>query len=516
MSTRVRASLLFAVFAFSLLGSGCKVLFGPNTDNVVTDPGVQDSVAKTLVDVPFEDPTCQGSGGISDIGTQQVNLIRPSTGFSPLEDFSGFKASGESGLSGNYVSVTIVGVSQFEEKSCFRTAAGSLNCATESQTLVSGGRPLYLCKKNHAYSRDSIEGVALATFSTIETAGRFYTEAATDGKKLDPVWQMVLPKLNVRYKGRASDGSSLSVLEPKTDNAFWSLARGKTASGGGSMVKVISVLPASTAYQAENPVGARGLWELPFVVAHEYGHHVFFGNVPAMQKFYTSQTSIVTEGDDENVPREFRKKLLWHKLSPTAAAATAPARVVNLSETVVALNEAFADLFAEYAVGGSENMRAVPGVCTNREVSNANFSYAGKTFPKALDTNVLTLFLSNSKQPEADFDAQKCAEVSFQDAHYVGAIYAHGFFDLLKDSGTPQVRTNTLVRWAQALDAEIAANEGNLRSFLNTSAFLMAQRVAEAGLTGKLSEKQCAAFSRVFPESRAAFVTELAKLGCTP
>lgn len=506
------AKAILPILALSSVS--CQVIFGKNKESRVVRDNENVSTTKPVASYSFDDPACQNSSGASDIGTQGVNLIRGTSPSAQTENFSGASANGSKGLRGTYVGASIVNVAHREEKSCVRSASGSLSCQSEGTTLISGGRPLYLCKKDYSYPRDSVEGVALATFYTIESAGKFYAENAKDGRKLEPVWQMVLPKIDVLYRGKSSDGSPVAISEPKSDNAFWSLAQGKTESGSTQNIKVISVLPASIEYQKTNAFGAHGLWELPFVVAHEYGHHIFYGNVVHMEALYSSNTTIVSEKHSSSAEKKLLKQLPWQTSLGHLNMANSANNSATFADAVTALNEGFADLFAEYAIGGSEHMRAVPGVCSNRQINLPKFRYRGSEQSKSLTASVIREFIVQGPELEGDLDVEGCAPVSLTDPHNIGAIFAHGFYNVLTALDNKADQLNTLVRWAQSLDATFASSEENLEELLNSAAFNMMEKASEAMPNKKLTAAQCLGFAVDFPESAKTYAKELQILGC--
>ncbi len=519
-----RALAPLAIALLPLSPVGCKFIFGPNTDNTVVEENDVISVSNPMAETHFEDLACQSQEGIADLGSQQVFLVRKNQGLTQGEDFSGAAANGDYGLRGKYVAVTIAGVEREEYKTCHRSLTGALACEKTDEKLLSGGHALKLCQKNHSYSRESVEGAALASFATIEAAGQFYTDSVPNGRKADPVWQMILPTWNVIYTSRSQNGEKINVSMPKTDNASWSLARGKLAGGQEKTVKVISVLPASTKFQATNLLKTRGLWELPFVVAHEYGHHIFYSNVVNVEALYSSQTShnhemvltsrIVTDNSEKSAQQELEQHIPWHNGGIRFQSASERARHVSRIDAITALNEAFADVFAEYAVGGSESMIVVPGVCTNREVANPLFTYQGRRFPKALNKESLDSFLSAQVEITGNHDLQDCAPISYQDVHTLGAVFAHGIYALSQDTGTVQTRANLLVLWAQSLDSLLSDSQWDLRSLLNKSAFNYAELAAGSNPNKLLTPSQCSSFQKSFPEAQNQYASELSKLGC--
>ena len=163
-------------------------------------------------------------------------------------------------------------------------------------------------------------------------------------------------------------------------------------------------------------------------------------------------------------------------------------------------------------------MRAVPGVCTNRELSNGNFTYQGLTFQKSLDSKAMDTFLSKTTEPYGNLDVQNCAPVSFQDPHSIGAIFAHGFYRLLAydTEKTAQQRAGVLINWAKnELDQNVFSQHADdLKELLNSAAYSIAKVVSDSSATKLLTSEQCSAFSEVFPVAAQAKTSELATLGC--
>jgi hypothetical protein len=477
----------------------------------------------------LQDPGCQSTEGITNIGSQTVTRWKQGETKTEAIDFSGVSADGTTGIHSQFVGFTIFGLRQREIKQCTKLASGDLDCTSEGEELISGGSPLRLCKKDFEYSRTSVESVALATTATIEQAGQFYKANVPSGRTLDPIWSLVLPSIDVQYRGKSSQGTDISVSEQKSDNAFWSTGSGKRPDGTSQEIKIITVFPPSMDFQASNKSGAKGLWELPFVVAHEFGHHVFFSNVLSLRSLFSVGNAVITQKEDgfeisnasdivADQSASTAKSILARKLGadfiPNAfRMASNPVREIGTSEAFVAINEAFADLFAQYSVGGIESMQAIPGICENRDLTKNTFIYAGKQVRKSLDTPELKSFISPSGSSDRSIDSNGCVGISFQDPHVVGAIVASGFHSLLSDLTSDGARVRVLVQWAQSLDLEMSLSGSNPQVLLINSLWAIADKAAAAN-NGTLSARQCNSFKSSFPIAVSEDPRKLASLGC--
>jgi hypothetical protein len=524
---------MFRIMLTSVLCStsqvGCKlieVLQHPTRTSLNVDPP---SHVTPVASFSLQDPACQSSEGIADIGHQTVTRLKQGETKTESVDFSGVAADGTNGLHSKFVGFTIFGLRQLEIKQCTKLPSGELDCTSDGEEIISGGSPLRLCNKDFEYSRNSVEGVALATTATIEQAGQFYKDNVPSGRTLDPIWSLVLPSIDVQYRGKSSQGSDISVSERKSDNAFWSTGHGKRSDGTSEEIKIITVLPPSMDFQTSNKLGAKGLWELPFVVAHEFGHHVFFSNVLSLRSLFSLGNAVITQKQDgfeisntngvvadqsANTAKNILARKLGADFIPNAfKMAASPTHEIGTSEAFVAINEAFADLFAQYTVGGIESMQAIPGICENRDLTKNSFKYGGKEVRKSLDTPELKSFLNPSENSERSVDSSGCFGVSFQDPHVVGAIVASGFHSLLSDLNSNGARVRVLVQWAQSLDLEMSLAGSNPQALLINSLWAIAEKAAAAN-NGTLNARQCSAFKTSFPIAVSEDPRKLASFGC--
>jgi hypothetical protein len=342
--------------------------------------------------------------------------------------------------------------------------------------VAKGPSPLKLCGAG-AYPRTSIEGVAVSSLASVEGAYRFYETVPGAQRSVLPTGLLVLPRIETDY-------TATGKRHVLTDNLAYA------QSFGGE--PVIVIFPKGKRALERGLWTDLNLWEIPWALAHEYGHHIF--------RTHTGITDAVSSLGELGAAQAPVIQLPGEGRRPRATGLGLASAKANATRALGAVNEGFADLFAFYARGNSSaDLHGVDCFAVSRDLTSATF---GDGTPKALTTRALQIFTN-----EDDSDAPTaCDAPDFTDMHAIGAIYAYGVNALLAETAaTPEERAAKLLDWAGRMgDAVRAASAGASLPLLADAAI----RVA-ADANGKLDAHQCQIVREVFPA-----VADAATYGC--
>jgi len=449
-------------FAFSACGDGG----GGGTQPPAQTGPVQQMRTDTAFadDYYVDDLACQSETGVSDIGSTPVNLYKG--GAASLVPYAFAQASATDALKAPGFSGTYFG---FYQSTACAEAQDAGSCTGEAQ-VVHDKEPLRICRSGGSYPRTSVEGVALASLANLETAYAFYETLPGHATSLAAASLLILPTVDTVYAG----GTKRYV---KTDNLEYA------PSFGGA--------PAFVIYPKGQTAAAHGLWknlnlwELPWGLAHEFGHHVFRTHT------HIASLSDTTEGLGSPAPiRPFEG-------ADAPDLEDAGTRVTGSATVWSAVNEGYADLYAYYTEGSEAGqLTGVDCFATNRDVAAAAFATG---IPKALTQDVLNTFAS----PEKIAVTGGCDVPSFQDVHMLGAIVAHGvdqvYSAMVGAASGPDAATKKaalLLAWADRLGATVPRVGQNNLSF---DVLVKDALTVAAGGGTRLNAAACAAVRQSFP-----------------
>lgn len=306
-------------------------------------------------------------------------------------------------LESGAISATIFGHS---EKADCKLVNGEIACADSIQA-TSMPQPLKICNPNADYDRNSFEGVALTALSAIEKAQAYYNSFPGHDPKLPRSQLIVLPVIEQRVKFQDGSGQEQTKSIYMTDNmAFMPDLVGKPAFvvfPKGPYLKELGI------WQGVN------LWESDWVIAHEYGHHVFMHHTDAQKASLQTINvhNIPTHAPFRSVKKQNTSLNLAGKNPPFGA-----------------VNEAFADLFAYFSIQqDSAQIEGLDCFRKSRDVSSVQFESGAL---KKMDNEVLQIF-GGLKNP-IQSDNLGCGAPDYSELHSVGAIIAHALYSVIKIS----------------------------------------------------------------------------------
>ncbi len=211
------------------------------------------------------------------------------------------------------------------------------------------------------------------------------------------------------------------------------------------------------------PFSGVPLWNIPFVVSHEYGHHIF----------------------NEILGSKVSKKV--HVcFKSTADAVKSTKKQATNDKLISSLNEAFADLIGQLVSGDTFSFSQINCFAKTRDLNSPTF-YDGTR--KILNG----LFLDNFLNPKSR-NIYSCNQTQFSQIHHFGANIAFGLYQTMKRSNL--LSLNLVIDWAKDFATSLSESksvEHNLKSVINS--------FAEIAIENKVEEKAniCESLKKYFP-----------------
>ncbi len=251
-----------------------------------------------------------------------------------------------------------------------------------STKVSSPPQKLRICPE-HSYPRYSIEGAALSIAAPLEKTYHYLSSVDPD-HDIGSLALLVLPDIRFNIPGRDAE---LAI----TDNAGWALSDKVPG-----ISQYLVFYPMSKTDSEQRQVWQASFWEVPWIVSHEYGHHIFYHYLSGPVKSYFGYN------DTSQSLAPFHQR--W--LQASAAATYAQ------QHTFTGINEAVADLIAHYTMD-NDSLQMASLSCS--------FAYRDVNSPYLNDG-------SDKKFRTGDFtevSSDPCRHVDFSDVHTVGAILAY-------------------------------------------------------------------------------------------
>lgn len=473
----------------------------------------------TPISYSVEDAACQATAQETSVSDQTVYLWEPNGSTSKNHSFDDMKSNEKittdliDGIYYDYKSRTSV--------NCTMGSDSKISCDenTTDETL-STEKLLKICKSSSAYKRDSIEGISLTSTFNLEEAAKFYKSLDDTVGALEKVLLLVMPvyEYSIKLVDQAS-GRAVLMSMAFTDNAAFA-----STEDSGQNYNIFIVFPKSEEMNKKSEWTDVNLWEIPWVMSHEYGHSLF-------KKHYSSYESDSADASIKlpSIPGTFKKdQVMRQKTSfdvpylfdDNSHAATDSSlssnkdkkrlsipgellgseREINLYTSLGAISEAFADLFGFYQIGEPKDyIKQIP-CFKNRDVLNSRFYDGSK---KQLSQKIHDDYFKVEKN-ESD-SSDDCNATSLQDSHDMGAIFAYAVNSLLEESATAvqnstersKVKAQKLLKWAEKLD-DLRREQSDITP---QDIFKLAVKsLLEVSSKEKtLTQKQCEIASDVFP-----------------
>lgn len=486
MKRHLAAGLVLAVLG----SSGCIRFKHSDDDEKPLGPEITDS--SVAGQYALADSQCQSSEDdmALDVSAWQFDGSKTSsqTGFQA-------KSSATYGLSGEIISSSYYGLHW--RQTCAKSGS-SVKC--DKGTLVSEPRPLKICKSGQNFPQTSYEGIGITSLEHIEAAAKFYRTLEGSDKDMERANLFVIPLVEKVLKS-SSGGNAASEFQ--SDNLAY-VANYAGAPG-------FLIFPKGAASVELGIWKNLNLWEAPWTLAHEFGHHVLrthtdvenFDDLSSLTNEKRALQIRQREGLiqlPEINRRSTEKEAIIEKDS-------AGGRVVDRNLIWDGMNEGFADLFSFYARGSQPGQsKGIDCFAHNRDIDEDLFA---DSQPKALTDDVMEQFLSLSKGPSS----RDCSKPNFQDIHIIGAIIARGVDQLFaakvgSAADASAAKGALLLQWA-----------GRLKKVATQSSFTLADLVVPALAVAaegesKLTKAQCEIVKKSFPFYADRWVGEGGKFTC--
>ena len=317
--------------------------------------------------------------------------------------------------------------------------------------ITSLPRRLKICDEKR-YPRKSIESSALSVAGALDRFEGFLSDMNLGIDPL-PVSVLLLPDVRIDKQ----DGQKVLSL---TDNAAWVLSEKFT-----SVPAYIAIYPPSEDYEES---GRPPFWEIPWIVSHEYGHHLFYNLIPDSIRLSYGYLA------------KWRRGRSLHQNWFIEDAKQSYENQVSLS----AINEGFSDLLAHY-VSGNKSLQITNLTCQfyQRDPSHGDFNNGQ---PKTFD------YIANG------FSSNFCDRVGFGEVHALGSILSfftdkymeiYGLDDPIKKG---RIVIQTLQTFFQILEEDKSLENSLMEAYVVALHKVMLEKF------GGLSPKHCSLLDDIF------------------
>ncbi len=332
---------------------------------------------------------------------------------------------------GNYFETTIDDIdNRFLEKSVVLGGEFEINMERERKfrlTKVNPNRFDY-CIEEDFLDEKTFEDATVSILSPLRSFARKYSYLISS-YKIPKIKIEVLPRYS-NISRKKSGRKKIKLKSYLVNNAMYI-----------GDLNTLVFLPQGENKYGHIPFREVPLWKSPTVVMHEYGHH-FFSHITLSSIGNTtlkrSHTSLCM--DNTHAGFQTTETSGYKRDTPTKG------------ETLLALNEAFADLFSFYSVGADKQFYKKMDCMENTRDVQKSFFYSGRD--KVLSGQAISNFLSRDKNPNQSCDVA----VNYQDPHIIGAIFAHSFDEAMSGLGLHSSRKlRIILNWAKNLKQDYEA-----------------------------------------------------------
>ncbi|MCX6123675.1 MAG: hypothetical protein NTV34_02835, partial [Proteobacteria bacterium] len=379
-----------------------------------------------------EDPNCKDSVSVSSATIYEWNGTAIVPKVVPMK---GQKGSGPEFASSNIIGTLINASAVFN-------CDGSLSRCKADENAKSDAKELVICRSNGLYKRESLEGMTLTSQYFTETAYQYFNAIPNHKPNIKPSVLVAQPK--IQYHVTKKDGSVVDRII--TDNAAFSKLEATKEHPEWGMFRIYPTSQKSFTSSGLN------LWEVPFVMHHEFGHHVFRHYVHSTI-INTGLTLKASDSLDTILPLGIGTKTRTFSLkSGTDSNAIA-------QNAVDGINETFADLYSYFSNNSvKDQLKGVDCLALTRDPASAKTATG---IAKGLDAARMAIYLDS----ENATDTKDCNSPSFDDEHDIATALGQPIAKFIEDSmpsADSITRGKVLLNWATRMNALFSQGISNI------------------------------------------------------
>ncbi len=270
------------------------------------------------------------------------------------------------------------------------------------------GIELELCMSQKT-PENSIEQIAINMFDIIKRSKKVMTQV-DQGYTANPVNILIHPQEKSFLKRENTDNSVTDFYKWETDNISYKSFKERKLKGPSIIIYPRSqqVLEASKNHEIRSPFSGQALWSFPFVLMHEYGHHVLSTYIwrETYSLNHTNHFSVIGESSrTENQVLDTKEKKL--RLQRFAS-------------------ELYADLFSYYSLP-RKYTQFKNSLCLeyDRDLESPIFYSKKSNVSKVLNRNRLNIFKTIGNQA-----FKPPCNLVFTDIYKIGAIFSHFIYSI--------------------------------------------------------------------------------------
>ncbi len=320
---------------------------------------------------------------------------------------------------------------------CTINEAGERKCVNATKDNTSY-KWLRICRSNATYARDSLEAMTLTAMYFTESAYRFYNSIAGNMSGISKSLLISQPKITreiIKTNGEVKN-------RVDSDNAAFAEL---PASGNSPSYGLFMIYPTTQGWFTRNK---NNLWEIPFVMNHEFGHHVFSHYIKESAES-TGLTIKARNGLDSIMPN--RDNELKQRMSLTTDTAQL---------ALDGVNEAFADLYAYFAGNSArDQLKGIECLAISRDPASA-VTRAGQQ--KGLDQSRIDIYEGRRSSTSANND---CYEPSYDDEHDIAVALGQPlarFIETMAPQAQGKDRARYLLVWASRMQTLLNQGRSNV------------------------------------------------------
>ena len=419
--------------AFTILTSGCQKNSDDTdkNDNVLPQRTAEADGIRWLLP---EDPSCINGKSSVDITSATIYQWNGTAIEVKKVPFTG---TGDA--DGAFKSQNVLGsLPNYAQTSVCNQIAGELSCDNDKKVSNDDIKALKICRSDATYVRDSLESVTLTSQYFTEAAYGFYNSILS--KKSGLVQSIIIPQPRIKKEITKSDGTK--SVQYDADNAAF------TDTESDSLGKIGLFLVYPTTVNSFSKSGLN-LWEVPFVMSHEFGHHVF-------HHYLGDASKKVGLNTNENFSLEgiFRSSNS-RRTGTMSLTATSEAQFA-----IDGINETFADLFAYFAGNGvKDQVKGIDCLADSRDPASPVYADGNR---KGMNADAIARY--EGRMPAAK--NKGCATPNFDGEHDIASALGQpiaNFIELSFPNSDGKTRAQVLLAWLTKLDKLFLGPKSNIR-----------------------------------------------------